>query len=84
MKTKLIGLLICLMLLTTLFAAAKPANTILEKTSAKTQTASTMVDVPVWAVGDTWTYQVDDISINYTTEPNRFSYKGLYQSFPLK
>jgi len=85
MKTKLIGLLICIMLLTTLFAAAKPVNTIPEKTSAKTQTASaTMVDVPVWAVGDTWTYQVDDISINYTTDTQSIQLHGSLSELPLE
>jgi hypothetical protein len=85
MKTKIIGLLICIMLLTTLFAAAKPANTISEKTSATTQSASaSMVDVPVWTVGDTWTYQVDDISINYTTETQSIQLHGSLSELPLE
>lgn len=84
MKTKLIGIFVCIMLLTTLFAAAQPANIILG-TTTKTQTASTtMVDVPVWDIGDSWTYQIDDISIDYTTDTQSILLHGTITDFPLE
>lgn len=62
MKTKLIGIFISLMLLTTIFATAQPLkneNTLITKTMPITYN----VDAPVWKTGDTWTYTIDDISI---------------------
>jgi len=85
MKSKLFGLLICIMLLTTLLAAAKPANSIPVTTSSKTQAASsTMVDVPVWEIGDTWTYRVNDLSINYTTGTQSVLLQGSITQLPLE
>ena len=85
MKSKLIGLLICIMLLTTLLAAAKPATKIELNPTSKTQTAvSTMVDVPVWKIGDTWTYQINDISINYTTGTQSVLLYGSITELPLE
>ncbi len=69
MKTKIIGIIISIMLLTTLYAAALPMNTLQQNTLSKTQHASsTIVDVPVWEVGNTWTYQVSDLSLNFTSD----------------
>ncbi len=85
MKTKLIGLGICLMLLTTIFAAAQPLNTTLQSLAPKTQKpSSTMVDVPVWEVGDRWTYQINDISIDYTTETQSILLTGSISALPLE
>ena len=68
MKTKLIGILICLMLLTTLLAVAKPLQTIENKSSTETISSAYDADVPVWEVGDYWTYQIDNISLLYEQE----------------
>ncbi|MCX6671882.1 MAG: hypothetical protein NTX92_08190 [Euryarchaeota archaeon] len=85
MKSKLIGLLICIMLLTILFAAAKPATKIELNPSSKTQTTSSiMVDVPIWEIGNTWTYQVNDLSINYTTETQSVLLYGSITELPLE
>jgi hypothetical protein len=63
MKTKFIGILICIMLMTTLFAVAKPPQKIESKSSTETKSPLYNVDVPIWKNGDQWTYQIDDISI---------------------
>jgi hypothetical protein len=69
MNKKLFGLLIGFMLLTTLVTVAKPADTIKMSSSSKTKaSASTMVDVPVWGIGDQWNYTINEISIDNTTE----------------
>jgi hypothetical protein len=69
MNIKIIGLLIGFMLLTTLVTVAKPADTIKMSSSSKTRaSASTMVDVPVWEIGDQWNYTINEISIDNTTE----------------
>src|SRR4030042_2038376 len=85
MKTKLIGSFICLMLLTTLFAAAQPGKTNQETISTTTQPASaTMIDVPVWELGDSWTYQVNDISLNYSTGTQSVLLHGSLSTLPLE
>ena len=82
MKTKLIGILICLTLLTTIGATALPVNTLLKE--KKTQTSSTMVDVPIWEVGDTWAYEVDDLFINYSTDTQSILLHGSISELPLQ
>jgi hypothetical protein len=81
MKTKLIGIGICLMLLTTVLVTATPLNRLKSTTS---QTASiTMVDVPVWEIGDSWMYQINDISINYTSDTQTLLLHGSLSELPL-
>jgi hypothetical protein len=69
MKKKLIGLIICFMLITTFLSVAKP----IEKKDIKLpETPSTVTsfdtDVPVWEIGDQWTYKIDNITISYQQE----------------
>jgi hypothetical protein len=67
MKTKLFGLFICVMLMTTLLVVAKPPQT--RQNNATTMMPSAYsADVPVWEVGDQWTYQIDDITLLYQEE----------------
>jgi hypothetical protein len=63
MKTKLIVMLIGIMLMTTLFAVAKPPQKIESKSSTETMSTAYNADVPVWEIGDQWTYKIDNISI---------------------
>jgi hypothetical protein len=68
MKTKLIGVLICVMLMTTLLTVAKPPEKIENTSPTETMSSAYDADVPVWEVGDKWTYKIDNISINYYQE----------------
>jgi len=64
MKMKIIGILIGLMLVTTIFAVAQNNKTITKETSTNTSASTTYsVDVPVWEIGDQWTYKIDNITI---------------------
>ncbi len=47
----------------TLFATAQPPQITECNTSTETMSMSFNVDTPVWEIDDTWTYQIDDISI---------------------
>ncbi len=83
MKIKIIGILVCLMLLTTIGATATPLTTLLKQ--KHTSSASTsMVDVPIWEIGDKWTYEVSDISINYTTDTQSILLQGSITQLPLE
>jgi hypothetical protein len=83
MKSKFIGIGICFMLLTTVLVSATPLNR-LHNTSTITQPASaTMVDVPVWTIGNSWTYQINDISINYTSDTQTILLHGSLSEIPL-
>jgi hypothetical protein len=83
LKIKLIGIIICFMLLTTLFTTATQATN-LRTITTEPQTSSTMVDVPVWEIGDTWTYEIDDISIDYTTDTQSVQLHGTLSELPLE
>ena len=66
MKSKLMGIVIGIMLLTTFFVVAQPSETLTTKTSPHEPTiASPSVDVPVYEVGDQWVYKVDNVSFEY-------------------
>jgi hypothetical protein len=56
------------MLMTTLLAVAKPPQKIESKSSTETMSTAYAADVPVWEIGDQWTYQIDDISIVHQQE----------------
>ena len=60
MKTKIIGMLVCMLLIATALVSA----TTIEKEDSNT--TSYEVDVPIWENGDSWTY---------TEQYNQFSYR---------
>jgi hypothetical protein len=67
MKSKLMGIIIGIMLITTFVVVAKPSETVTTNTSLPEPTpASYFVDVPVYKVGDQWVYKVDNISLEYS------------------
>jgi hypothetical protein len=64
MKTKIVGILVCMLLITTLAIPISALNQDYElpvKPTGKTD------DVPVWKVGDTWTY---DMTLYIAASPN--------------
>jgi hypothetical protein len=64
MKMKIIGILIGLILITTVFAVAQTNKTVTKETSTTTSPSTLYsVDVPVWEIGDKWTYKIDNITI---------------------
>lgn len=68
MRTKLIGILVSMMLLTTFLALAHPIHTTATTDQTKPTTASLAVDVPVWNIGDSWTYKVNELSLDVSNE----------------
>lgn len=68
MKKKIIGILICGMLLTTCLVVARPIERN-NDTPNRTEPVplQTNVDAPIWEVGDTWTYKIDDITLSYNS-----------------
>ncbi|MBN2599652.1 MAG: hypothetical protein JXA75_03840 [Candidatus Thermoplasmatota archaeon] len=85
MKTKLIVSLISLLLLTTVFAAANTAPTIRETSLSETrQISSSGVDVPIWEVNDTWTYHIDDLSVDFSDENQSMILQISVDALPLE
>jgi len=66
MKSKIVGILVCMMLITTfLTVATNDDNVDLKKIShTESITSSFDDDVPTWIVGNTWTYKIDDINVD--------------------
>ena len=83
MKTKLIGMLICLMLMTTFLTVAKPSEKIESKSSTERMSSTYDADVPVWAVGDQWIYKIDNISIYNQTEDKTLNLMLTMTELPL-
>jgi len=49
--------------MTTFLVVAKPPQKIESKSSTETIPTAYNADVPIWKIGDQWTYKIDDISI---------------------
>ena len=84
MKTKLIGMLICVMLMTTLLAVAKPPQKIESKSSTETMSTAYDADVPVWEIGDQWTYKIDNINIVFNQTGTLFDLYLTIDELPLR
>ena len=70
MKSKIVGIVICLMLITTLLSVATNTDNVELKKMAhgKLITGSFGDDVPIWNIGDTWTYKLKDIVVDNEDE----------------
>ena len=69
MKTKVLVLLVGIMLLTTFFAVAQPIQK-KDTINSPNTIASSMIDVPVWEIGQSWTYKIQDITMDFSN-PNQ-------------
>ena len=70
MKSKIVGIVICLMLITTfLSVATNTENVELKKMKHnKIIVDSFSDDVPIWNIGDTWIYKIKDIVVDNEDE----------------
>ena len=71
MKRKMITIFVAVLFVTTVFPVMTSVNTDKMKPTNTTFVAESISfhdDVPVWRVGDTWKYNVDDIDIEYEDE----------------
>ena len=68
MKNKIIGILVCLMLMTTFLTAAQNTENISVKYESEENNSISFNegDVPVWKVGDKWIYNIDVFSIDFS------------------
>lgn len=65
MKLKLLGIMIGIMLLAPLLTVAQPQHPLQqEHVKNKPVKSSYSADVPVWEIGDTWTYKIEDMALN--------------------
>jgi len=71
MKGKIVGILICVMLLTTFFSIAKNVENVhVDHFIENNEMGSSLYDddVPIWEIGNTWTFKVDDINLEISDE----------------
>jgi len=71
MKGKIAGFLICIMLLTTFFSVAQNIDERYEQHQLmynNPTSSSYDDDVPIWEIGNTWTYKIDDIDLDIKDE----------------
>ena len=71
MKNKIVGIVILMLVATTVVSATNI------NVKEKTQTASSGVDVPVWGVGDSWTYKEQSIQFAYKQDGTIW-YQGFF------
>jgi hypothetical protein len=86
MKTKIIGILVCMMLLTTFLTTAQNIGKI--PVDYKFEENNSILfnegQVPVWKFGDMWIYKVNEFTINFE-KPNLSIYiNGKIEDLPLE
>lgn len=74
MKYKILGVLICIMLIASYLTVATTVDTVDFKMIKQTEidVSSFEADLPEWSTGDKWTYEIQDININIAEENKSF------------
>ncbi|MFW6149139.1 MAG: hypothetical protein ACOC6D_04705 [Atribacterota bacterium] len=70
MKSKIVGIIVCMMLMTTFFTVAQNDPYFEKKPNKKLITNSFDDNVPTWNETDSWTYKIDDINFNFDIGEN--------------
>jgi hypothetical protein len=68
MKEKIVALVVLMLVATTVASATNTINL-----NTKTQPKSCSVDVPVWKVGDSWTYKLHGYTYTYSSNGSLYS-----------
>ena len=78
MKIKIFGIIVFMLLITS--AITVVGNTNIKQ---KQNIGSTLLDddVPVWNVGDSWTYTIDDFTFDYEVEGTKIYFDGEIDDF---
>jgi hypothetical protein len=83
MKIKLIGMVLCVILITTSIAVAQPPQQAESTLSTETISSGYYIDVPVWEINDQWIYRIDSISINSHKEKVQMNLSLTIAELPL-
>jgi hypothetical protein len=75
MKTMFVGLILCLFLLTSGLSIAMTTDT------SHNTLMSLDDDVPVWQVGNSWTYTMNNFTVNYENDQQRMFLNGRIDDF---
>jgi hypothetical protein len=67
MKRKMVGIFICIMILISTCTLIAPAEQQNSNTLAQQPLATSQDDVPVWDIGNQWTYTIDDIDLHFNS-----------------
>lgn len=83
MKGKFVGLVVVGMLVSTFFAAAQPGIEFVE--THQNNAVQQILDdpVPIWDVGNSWTYEVNEININFEEDNQTIDVHLEIASLPL-
>lgn len=77
MKTKILGIMVCMLVILSAVAIAEPTR--IKQISNVTTNFDD--DVPTWSVGDSWTYILDEISIDYNVSGQKLLIDGMVDDF---
>jgi len=77
MKTKILGIMVCMLVILSVAAAAEPIKI---KQISK-GTTSFDDDVPTWNVGDSWTFTINDFTVDYDESGQKMFMDGKIDDF---
>ncbi len=86
MRNKILGIIVCLMMMTSILAVAKNTDTKQFNNLTK-QINMLLIDednVPIWNEGDKWSYKLDTISIDFQKEDLYFHLEARSDSLNIK
>ncbi|KYK27475.1 hypothetical protein AYK20_02680 [Thermoplasmatales archaeon SG8-52-1] len=86
MRNKILGIIVCLMILTSILTAAKNTNE--KEVNNLTQQINMLLidedDAPIWNEGDKWSYKLDSISIDFSKDDLYFYLEASTDSLNVK
>jgi hypothetical protein len=84
MKGKVIGFVIVCMLISTFFAAAQPTGQFFEGKNSLSYPVFFDDPVPVWNVGNSWTYRINEVNIDFEEDNQTIEINLQIDSLPLE
>ncbi len=77
MKIKILGIMICMLMMLSVATVAEPIK--IKQISKGTTTFDD--DVPIWSVGDSWTYTINNFTVDYDVSGQKMFMDGKIDDF---
>ena len=77
MKIKILGIMICMLVMLSVATVAEPIK--IKQISKGTTTFND--DVPIWSVGDSWTYTINNFTVDYDVSGQKMFMDGKIDDF---
>lgn len=77
MKTKILGVMVCMLVMLSVAAVAGPTKI----KQISNETTNFDDDVPIWSDGDSWTYTINNFTVDYDVSGQKMFMDGKIDVF---